>query len=659
MQWMLMLACGRGFIVVPGQHYTPHQTSLCSYLDISLTIAQPLIKHDTLAHNDGLTAHHQNRHRWRRPIASALRHRHSLAACPRRESPLSVMNDNNAGRPATPSSILPPPAFARGPDSPIRFAATTGAFGLSSTSGSTPSALSTQLSHSQSLSPISPQGNHNGQGRRMRRSSLLSLRTTDIETHAPQEISPTSLTVEQHASAPAPAQPQPRWGGGSLLPAMQRVSSAPPIPLEGLTTSTPPIHGHSEGSGGESPMGMEEDRPQWQPRYLQQRRTSASSSAPHPHMHPRLTGRPLPGALLATLISESAPLEHEMRSEARLQRLLTSHPSALPLTPRQRRNLRVSRGRFPEMVDEDEDDDRVPLGSRWQESDTDSDDMMEEEWTAPGSSGAVNTAFASIMDLDRPASSGSSWHKTDSGKSTPGGSRQSIGGNGNGNGKHRVAPSPGTGLQLPTAFGGLGMGSATPLGSPTIEKAELGASPTIGMMQYRDPGRPGKRKAASEDRFDPYKRPRGSSPSPFQNAALSPSKSTSIPIPSSPSHVPALSSALALGSPGYLPLSARPKSSHHPYARPMSSRSRAASPALSIGSTSGVLSTSIKEGKPLAGPFIPTGVAVGEQQPSLGSLGLLSIGRVEEESGEVDVDEMGGRSRSRSGSGRDEAMEED
>jgi hypothetical protein len=45
----------------------------------------------------------------------------------------------------------------------------------------------------------------------------------------------------------------------------------------------------------------------------------------------------------------------------------------------------------------------------------------------------------------------------------------------------------------------------------------------------------------------------------------------------------------------------------------MTSRSRAASPALSIGSTSGVLSTSLgnnglmKDGKPMAGPFIPSG----------------------------------------------------
>jgi hypothetical protein len=74
----------------------------------------------------------------------------------------------------------------------------------------------------------------------------------------------------------------------------------------------------------------------------------------------------------------------------------------------------------------------------------------------------------------------------------------------------------------------------------------------------------------------------------------------------------------------------------------MASRSRAASPALSIGSTSGVLSTSLGNGglvgpsRPLAGPFIPTGPGAtaavtaastpGAAPSSLGGLGLLSIG---------------------------------
>jgi hypothetical protein len=221
----------------------------------------------------------------------------------------------------------------------------------------------------------------------------------------------------------------------------------------------------------------------------------------------------------------------------------------------------------------------------------------------------------------------------------------------------------------------LGMGgSVTPLGSPTVEKMDLAASPnmapaTPGMMQYREPtsGRPGKRKGkyrvqhfaacmrtnrlAVDDRFDPYKRPRGGSPSPFQTAALSPSKPSSIPIPSSPSHAPHVGSALALGSPGYLSLGPSRKVAH-PYTRPMASRSRAASPALSIGSTSGVLSTSLGNGgmhgpnRPLAGPFMPTGPgaaaavsaasAPGAAPGTLGSLGLLSLGRMAQQVKEED-----------------------
>ena len=74
----------------------------------------------------------------------------------------------------------------------------------------------------------------------------------------------------------------------------------------------------------------------------------------------------------------------------------------------------------------------------------------------------------------------------------------------------------------------------------------------------------------------------------------------------------------------------------------MSSRSRAASPALSIGSTSGILSTSLerssgilngREGRPsisLGQAFIPTGVGAqlqfeGAAPQGLGGLGLLSL----------------------------------
>jgi hypothetical protein len=84
-----------------------------------------------------------------------------------------------------------------------------------------------------------------------------------------------------------------------------------------------------------------------------------------------------------------------------------------------------------------------------------------------------------------------------------------------------------------------------------------------------------------------------------------------------------------------------------PY-RPLSSRSRQASPALSIGSTSGVLSTSLGgNNKSLGGTFIPTGPAATlaaqqGQAPQLGGLGLLSLANVGEDTeGEVREDSAG------------------
>jgi hypothetical protein len=118
--------------------------------------------------------------------------------------------------------------------------------------------------------------------------------------------------------------------------------------------------------------------------------------------------------------------------------------------------------------------------------------------------------------------------------------------------------------------------------------------------------------AQPDDRFDPYKRPRGSSPS---LAPMSPSRPMAgMPIPNSPF--------------------AASNSSRRPY-RPLSSRSRQASPALSIGSTSGVLSTSLGS-KSLAGTFVPTGPAATlaaqqGQAPQLGGLGLLSLANVGED----------------------------
>jgi hypothetical protein len=97
-------------------------------------------------------------------------------------------------------------------------------------------------------------------------------------------------------------------------------------------------------------------------------------------------------------------------------------------------------------------------------------------------------------------------------------------------------------------------------------------------------------------------------------------------------------------------------SNRRPY-RPLSSRSRQASPALSIGSTSGVLSTSLgtNNNKTLGGNFIPTGPAATlaaqqGQAPQLGGLGLLSLANVGEDAeGEVrenSADQEGERKRS-------------
>jgi len=147
--------------------------------------------------------------------------------------------------------------------------------------------------------------------------------------------------------------------------------------------------------------------------------------------------------------------------------------------------------------------------------------------------------------------------------------------------------------------------------------------------------------AQPDDRFDPYKRPRGSSPS---LTPMSPSRPiSSMPIPSSPF--------------------AASNTSRRPY-RPLSSRSRQASPALSIGSTSGILSTSLGTNpKSLGGTFIPTGPAATlaaqqGQAPQLGGLGLLSLANVGEDTeGEVREDSSG---REQEGQRRSENdMEED
>ena len=460
----------------------------------------------------------------------------------------------------------------RGPPSPVRFAASTNAFGLTGSPNSSSPSSSKDVHASYPATGLvldkSPPSAGTVTTKKLRRPSMLSLAQT--ASFGPRTSSSASDEREngrkergdsrdadaddenedgQHALgsqagptkmidnpfAPRPLKP-PAWrglmgpAGASLL---QRTSSAPPIGIEMLSTTTPPIPSagrlDSEGSGSASPMELEGGEVldarlplRWMPQHLQPTATRrkgkgraedfddivepSRTSGQRPFHGPPLSGRPLPASLLATLVSESSPLEHEMRSEARLQRLLSSHPSALPLTPRAPRS---SRGRFPEMVGGDDDDDdemsfRRPSWARhsWARrgsSDSDSDEMPEDPPTEP-----VNAAFAAGMDMDRAGSSSSSvimgTAVSESGKSTPasqaqpaalpqiqegqtpppsngpwpgalrgGTTRMSFSSAGAG-----MVPSPGSGTGLPSAFGGLGMGGAgTPLASPTIERLEV------------------------------------------------------------------------------------------------------------------------------------------------------------------------------------------
>jgi hypothetical protein len=160
-----------------------------------------------------------------------------------------------------------------------------------------------------------------------------------------------------------------------------------------------------------------------------------------------------------------------------------------------------------------------------------------------------------------------------------------------------------------------------------------------------------------------------------------PSRSTQsaipIPNPQSPGHIPIYPSALS-ASGSTAAGAGRPRPAH-PYNRPLASRSRAASPALSIGSASGVLSSSLgnngREGRgsftlpgTLAGAFVPTGVTLqnGGAQP-LGGLGLLSLAGRDERDRDEAVDmiredsresEQDGRSMS-GASASGSAMEQD
>lgn len=280
----------------------------------------------------------------------------------------------------------PGPAAGTGtPSTPVRFAATTGAFNLSVSTAATPPPRDLQPGAVSPTATVTPPSNGTVATHKLRRPSLLSLvpstsaggepsgqpgqpgqqgqpgrpaRAADhAQPSASQALHPKAGAAGGLA-APVPTFATaggPRWGL-TAFSAPARVGSAPPIPIEGLTTSTSPIPSRSEN--GTAPLVEEK----WQ-----LRRSSGDGGLG------RAFGRPIPGSLLATLISESAPLEHEMRSEARLQRLISSHPSALPLalTPRQRRMSRMARGRFPESVDEDDDDDGPAPGARWRDSDTD------------------------------------------------------------------------------------------------------------------------------------------------------------------------------------------------------------------------------------------------------------------------------------------------
>lgn len=361
------------------------------------------------------------------------------------------------------------------------------------------------------------------------------------------EVSPTDTRSHPFAFG----QPAARWGGPSSLFASAPTSSssspnartqagqlgAPEI--ESLRTSpaiiTPSEMGHPGSGETGSPMEMELGEEQRSPlRFLPSHlQTSASrrkgkgkmedpdpagptigrpGSTPHPEGEQSgptpFAKKPLPASLVATLISEHAPLEHEIQSEARLQRFIHSHPARPPLTPRMSKS---TRGRFPEMADDDDDDDTFGRpswrGRQWvgmrSDSDSDTDDEGE----------PVNSAFAAGMDLDRPMSMSSSsssavWpsgNVSESGKMTPGsgsgsgpsGQAPAFGHASASGVRHPTPPhagaafggaprparmsfgagmvsSPGTGFQLPGAFGGLGMGGGgTPLGSPTVERLEV------------------------------------------------------------------------------------------------------------------------------------------------------------------------------------------
>ena len=457
------------------------------------------------------------------------------------------------------TSLLRPPQ----PISPARYATTTNAFGLATS----PSSSASSSTRDYSLTAVgmtldnSPPSAGTFATKKLRRPSMLSLaQTANVSSDTsftegnstftrlcpataaliPPLQDPSSsqnpLRLGQPRSVTSPfashgdSLQSPRWNSAPFLAhsLIKRTSSAPPLALDSLRAHTLPIVTNDTiDEGRASPMKLEGNQAdvlesksplRSVPSHLQTNQTSrrkgkarmddldlSTPSNPTTLHAPPFTGRPLPASLLATLISESSPLEHEMRSEARLQRLLSSHPQALPLTPS---GSRANRGRFPETVGDDDDDDDLPgVRNHWSRrswmgrassSDSDSDEApMKEPTPEP-----VNFAFAAGMDMDRiecPKSSSSfstggyqlSGGQMVSRSNSSGGSasgqpttnptppnqpwpkaapRLSFGSAGAG-----MVPSPGVGTGLPNAFGSLGMsGTGTPVASPTIEKLEVG-----------------------------------------------------------------------------------------------------------------------------------------------------------------------------------------
>ena len=459
---------------------------------------------------------------------------------PRPISPLSSFSQN----PLHPATAV----------TPVKFAATTNAFHLAvSPTSSTSSGPGTQLGSILLNNERSPP-QASSTARRMRRPSMLSLSArptydlddgmTESREDTEDELETAMASVQGGSKSPNtsptntksynPFGSASRWGSrdSSMFSASPTGRPAGPPSMQSLTTNSPPsIPSDMDQENGDNENMLTDPEDLRSPlRFLPSHLdTSASrrkgkgklieNDTPVP---PRpaaaletaipgglISRKPLPATLLATLISETAPQEHEMQSEARMQRFMHSHASRLPFTPRVSKS---TRGRFPEMADNEDDDNDLPARrpsyrdrTSWtnMRMDSDSESDQDEDLGEP-----VNAAFAAGMDLDRPMSStssaiGFSGNGSESGKMTPGSGPLAITGSRNGSGSgstsagvptpppqnsawgarparmsfsNQIMSSPGTGLALPGAFGSLGMGGGTPLGSPTLERLEVSHS---------------------------------------------------------------------------------------------------------------------------------------------------------------------------------------